>query len=276
MTSRGSRARAGPRRSVGADRRRRRREPVVVLGVEPDELHQLLAACRRLRHAVDDQGVGDDRPDTAARVEGTVGVLEDDLHVAAQGPHLLTAETGKVGAADLHRAGGGREQPSDQAGKRRLARPGLSDEPEGLAGTDRQVDTVDGTDHQGLAEQTLPSPGEELDEPVGAQEQVARRRRWVCAVVVRTPLDDAAHASRGCVDRQHALRSVARAQLAYRRERLARRRSSTCGQLGANAQPGGRRSMLGGCPVIGTSAIRASSPRDAGSTAHVCTGDGDG
>ena len=62
------------------------REAVVVLGVEADELHQLLdplLALGAAGDAVDGERVADDRADPAARVERAVGVLEDHLHLAA-------------------------------------------------------------------------------------------------------------------------------------------------------------------------------------------------
>ena len=52
------------------------REPVVVLGVEPDHLHELLdasLAVGALGDAVDGERVPDDRPDPLARVERRVG-----------------------------------------------------------------------------------------------------------------------------------------------------------------------------------------------------------
>ena len=103
-----------------------------------------------------------------------VRVLEHHLHVAAQGPHLLAAEARQVGAVELDRPGRRLQQPGDEAGERRLARPGLADESERLALADRQVDAVDGADHRRPAEQALASPEEVLDEAVGAQQRSVR------------------------------------------------------------------------------------------------------
>ena len=58
------------------------REAVVVLGVEPDDLEQLLDAALALRvgaRAVDLERLGDDEADALARVERGVRVLEDHL-----------------------------------------------------------------------------------------------------------------------------------------------------------------------------------------------------
>src|SRR4051812_25304718 len=66
------------------------REAVVVLGVEPDLLHQLLdlrlqpAARLAVVEAVDAERLADDRADRLARVERRVRVLEDHLHLATE------------------------------------------------------------------------------------------------------------------------------------------------------------------------------------------------
>src|SRR5713226_3311138 len=61
-----------------------------VVGVETDRLeqvhHALLPLALVLGQLVDDERLSDDRADRHARVERRVGVLEDDLHVAAQVP----------------------------------------------------------------------------------------------------------------------------------------------------------------------------------------------
>ena len=57
----------------------------------------------------------DDLPDGLARVEGGVGVLEDDLHVAAHFAQSFGTEVGKVLTAEVHRAGIGFNQPKDAA-----------------------------------------------------------------------------------------------------------------------------------------------------------------
>ena len=84
------------------------RQPVVVLGVEPDLLHQLLHAALALllvgQRAVDDERLGDDRADGLARVQRRVRVLEDHLHVPAQRLELRAREGRDVPALEGDRA----------------------------------------------------------------------------------------------------------------------------------------------------------------------------
>src|SRR4051812_27394923 len=86
-----------------------RREPVVVLRVQADELHQLLnsaLAVAALADPVDAERVTDDRADPPARVERAVGVLEDHLHVAPDRTHLAGLQRRDVATLELDPARG--------------------------------------------------------------------------------------------------------------------------------------------------------------------------
>src|SRR4051812_49126212 len=124
------------------------REAVVVLGVEPDLLHQLLhaplAPALALVDVVDLERVGDDRADRLARVERRVRVLEDHLHLAPQRLQLLAVEPRDVAPAVLDRAARRVEQARDQARGRALAAAGLPHDPERLALHDVERHAVDG------------------------------------------------------------------------------------------------------------------------------------
>ena len=64
------------------------REAVHVVGLQADRLEQLHDAVfhrlLRRRELVDGERLADDRADLQPRIERGVGILEDDLHVAAQ------------------------------------------------------------------------------------------------------------------------------------------------------------------------------------------------
>ena len=86
-------------------------EPVVVLGVEPDQLHQLLHpafAFGAVGDPVDGEGIPDDRAHAAAGIECAVRVLEDHLNLPPHGAQLPTGEIGDVAAVELDGAGGQR------------------------------------------------------------------------------------------------------------------------------------------------------------------------
>jgi hypothetical protein len=122
------------------------REAVVVLGVEPDHLHQLLnplLALLAVGDAVDVERVADDRPDPLARVQRRVRVLEDHLDLAPECPQRATLEGGDVVAVELDGALGDWQQLGDQPRQGRLAAAGLTHHAERLARVDLQVDAVD-------------------------------------------------------------------------------------------------------------------------------------
>ena len=113
------------------------REAVVVLGVQPDQLHQLLhppLAVGAVGDAVDGERVADDRADAAARVQRAVRVLEDHLHLAPQrraarrGTSWLMSRPSKTTRPDVRSC-----RPGHAAGQRGLAAAGLADQAEGLA-----------------------------------------------------------------------------------------------------------------------------------------------
>src|SRR6478735_6495167 len=123
-----------------------RREAVVVLGVEADELHQLLHPAPlslRVVDLVDLERVADDRAHPTPRVERAVGVLEDHLHLTAQRSHVSTRQRADVGALELDGAVGQVVEPGQAARERGLATAGLADESQGLARVDLEADVVD-------------------------------------------------------------------------------------------------------------------------------------
>jgi len=93
-------------------------------------------------------GLGDLRADRHHRVQGGHRLLEDhgDL-AAAVAAHGLRAEAEQVGAAEADapgHAGGWGQQAKDRERGGGLARAGLADQAEGLAGVDRERDALDG------------------------------------------------------------------------------------------------------------------------------------
>ena len=85
-----------------------------------------------------------DRADGLARVQRRIRVLEDHLHVAADGPKVVALHPRDVPAVEPDGAVRRVVQAHGHAGERALAAPGLADEPDGFAGIDVEVDAVDG------------------------------------------------------------------------------------------------------------------------------------
>ena len=122
----------------------------------------------------------DDVGDRHARRQRSVGILEHDLHVAAERAHFLEIQALQIAAHEGDQAVR-RDQPQDGAAQRRLARAGFADHAERLAFAELDGQAVAGFDvADGLAHQAAGDrkPHFEL---VGFQEQrrVGLRRRRV-------------------------------------------------------------------------------------------------
>ncbi len=91
----------------------------------------------RLRHQVEH---------AQPRIQRSLGVLEHELHLAAQRPQLLALQGPDILTADLDPACSRLDQPEQAAGERRLAGAGLAHEGMDLARPDVEVDARDRTD----------------------------------------------------------------------------------------------------------------------------------
>ena len=213
-----------------------RGEPVEVLRVEPHPLHQLLHAALAIRargQLVDGEGIPDDRPDPAARVQGADRVLEDHLDLAAQRPHAPLGELGDVPAVEDDPARGDVVQPGDTPGQGRLAASGLADNAERLPAPDRQAHAVNGVHVFLLAKQPGAFDREVLDQVIRAQQHVIAvgRSRGGCRVGF-------AHGT-GCHFRPHAPAGPAdfASSTCATRRRTASRSASLCGSQQAERCP---------------------------------------
>ena len=83
------------------------------------------------------------------------GVLEDDLHLAAQGPQVAPADVGDLFPVEEDAPGGGVHEAEDAAGGGGFARSRLSDQPHGRAPLHLEGDVVDGDDGLLGAEQVV-------------------------------------------------------------------------------------------------------------------------
>src|SRR5712691_6760405 len=119
---------------------------------------------------MDGQRLADDCADFHARVERGIGILEDDLHVAAQRTERCAGEGGDVSAVKPDFAGGRLGQPQDAAPGRRFAAAGFADKTERLAGGDLEADPVDRMHLFGHTRQEAALDREVLDE-VGDPQQ---------------------------------------------------------------------------------------------------------
>jgi hypothetical protein len=121
--------------------------PEVVEGVETDTIECLgrsLAPNTPATHPHVDQALGDDRLDRHTRVEGSVGVLENDLHLPAQGAQTRR-RCGRNGLPiETHLACGRFHEAQHAPPQSRLATSGLADKTERLSLANRERNPIHG------------------------------------------------------------------------------------------------------------------------------------
>src|SRR5205807_2043413 len=148
-----------------------------VVGIEPDGFEQfddpVLELAPAFREVMDDQRFADDRADGHARVERSVGILEDDLHVAAQRAQRAAGQGGDVLAVEPDLAGGRLDQPQDAAPGGRFAATRFADEAQGLAGIDLEARPIDRMHPLDLAREQPALHRVVLDQLPDAQQRLA-------------------------------------------------------------------------------------------------------
>ena len=90
-----------------------------------------------------DDRLTDELADCLARVQRGEGVLEDHLHLLAQGAHFFAGIVGDVLTVEENTAGGRLNELEDGAPGGGLAAAGFAHDAEGLALLDGKADTVD-------------------------------------------------------------------------------------------------------------------------------------
>ena len=92
---------------------------------------------------MNDQRLGNDIFHPESRIERGKRILKNDLHVAAQAPHLATASRQQIASLEAHAARSRLNQPKNQTPQRALARTGLSHETKRLAGLNVERNIID-------------------------------------------------------------------------------------------------------------------------------------
>src|SRR5581483_806972 len=125
------------------------REPVRMLRRETDRAQELVdslpAAVAPVRPR-DLQGLADDVAHRHARVERRIGILEHDLHLAANGAHARAAPATDSAPVEVDATARRLDELENRARQRRLPAARLAHETDRLALVYRQVDTVDRVD----------------------------------------------------------------------------------------------------------------------------------
>src|SRR6266550_8702727 len=125
-----------------------------VIRLQTDGLEQMHDALFKLasgfRQLVNDQGFANDGADVHARIERCIGVLKDNLDVAAQDAKLAGVQRPDILAFEMYLAPGRFDQAKHATPGGRLTTAGFANQPQGFAALDVKVDTVDRMDAAGL------------------------------------------------------------------------------------------------------------------------------
>src|SRR5208282_1677070 len=216
-----------------------------VAGEQADETEELgdpLLARLAAAQVVDGERLGQHLGNRHARVERAIGVLEDDLHLAPQGPHLLPREAEDVAAPEADGAGIGIDEAQHQPARGRFAAAALADECQRLSGREAEINTVDGLDRAARAAEEAGSEPEVLDQALDLEERGRTHP-----------------AASGCATRGHqhpspsgALRQAAKCRAWSSRSggSVLRHSASAKGQRGWKEQPCGNARGFGTVPSM--------------------------
>ena len=122
---------------------------VDVLGVQTDDVQQLADTLNTLllgAHAVNGHGLGDDLANGHTRVQRSIRILEDKLHLATHVLDLMLAHLGNVFALEEHFAGRRLGEAHDGTARGGLTATGLADQTKGLARIDLERNVVHSRD----------------------------------------------------------------------------------------------------------------------------------
>ncbi len=115
--------------------------------LEFDHLHQFLDALREFFLAgdppVDDERLRDYAGDGHSRIEGGIGVLEDDLHLFADHPESAFVQRDDVHSVEEYGSARGLYQPEDGSSGGRLAAARFADDAQGAAFPNIEAHVVD-------------------------------------------------------------------------------------------------------------------------------------
>src|SRR5215469_3158247 len=115
--------------------------------LEADKPQKLVHAFRaaRWRHdMVQRKRLGENLPDGHARIEGGIGVLEDELRVAAQRPELTLLEGRDIATVETDASRCWFDQPQHQPAERRFTAAGFAYERECFADLERKAHFIHG------------------------------------------------------------------------------------------------------------------------------------
>jgi hypothetical protein len=108
------------------------------------------------------QSLADDVAHPHTRVERSIGVLKNDLHLASHIAQLALGELQQIPALKDHLAAGRFDESKNRSAQSRFAAARLADQAQSLALVDGQTDVIDRFDHGFAAREKSLADGEVL------------------------------------------------------------------------------------------------------------------
>src|SRR5581483_4613048 len=142
--------------------------------LQPDQPQQFLDPCAAPigRHQImQRQRLAEDLSDRHARVEGSIGILEDDLRLPAKRAQRIRVEVEQIAAFEPNAARVRFDQAQHEAADGGLAAAGFADESQRLAGIDVEADAVDRSDESGRPAEQIARRREMLDQVFGFEKR---------------------------------------------------------------------------------------------------------
>src|SRR6202166_329145 len=173
-----------------------------------DALFELLPG---LGQFVNDHGFADDRADAHARIERRIGVLKDDLDIAAQDAQLIGRQRPDLLAFEIDLAGSRFDQAKHATPGGRLAAAGLADKPQRFAAGDLKIDAVDRADTAGLPAEQAALERKFLGEAPDTEQPFTHRTTVSSARIQATLWPGSSSRKGGCASRHSSMASRQRA-----------------------------------------------------------------
>src|SRR6266700_3297509 len=208
---------------------------------KPQKLVHPLRAARWRDDVVQRKRLGENLPDGHARIERGIGVLEDELCVAAQRPELTLLEGRDISTVETDASCRWFDQPQHQPAEGRFATAGFADEREGFAGLERKAHPIHGGYDGGRTAENRATRDELAADVLDLEQRRAHDR--ICSSGARMQRD-AWPGPTGTIG------GGACVQI-----------SRTNGQRGANRHPVGSAAMFGTMPSMAASSSTLQSSR---------------
>src|SRR5262245_12145694 len=103
----------------------------------------MVVSLRTAYRSMNRKRLTDDRPDSHPRIQRSIRILENDLHVAPLPAQFLLSQRQQINAIEQNRSSIRLEQTQDRATRRGFSAAGLPDQTERFAFVDGEADVID-------------------------------------------------------------------------------------------------------------------------------------